>query len=287
MSKFENKYKSVLKVEVRSAKDLRDADLVGGKSDPYAVVSFSNDHAYPRKLKTHFLNNCTNPVWNSTMYFLVHDECKSFKVEVFDKDLLSDSSLGYVNLLRKDEDDRSKLAGDWFYLEKGKGGTIEIFTQEIALKEGLGEALAQRRGCLEDFLRSKEREDLALLEVRVHGAKGLKSGFIDKSDPYVRFDFSKDPCGDKVEPKKLRSRTIDNNPNPVWEEVFHFLVPYELRSFKIEVMDEDTVSDDSLGHSNVVIARMGEQRVHSRLAVSKKGELDVSYFLAPLKVLFS
>jgi len=277
----ENKYKTLLKVEVRQAKDLKDTDAVG-KSDPYAVVSFDGEEGLPKKDQTHIINGTLNPVWDSKLYFFITDDCKSFKVEVFDKDMMSSDKLGHCNILRKDEEDRNKLTGDTYYLENGKGGTIEIFTHELNLKYGLNEVVTNKAKDIEAFIKAKKRENMALLEVYIHGAKGLKSGLIDKSDPYAQFDFSTDKEGDKAQPKYLRTKTIDNNPSPVWEEVFHFLVPSELRSFKVEVMDEDTVNDDSLGHVSVVCSKLGEHKNHSRLAVSKKGELDMSYFLVPI-----
>lgn len=232
------------------------------------------------------VDNTLNPVWDEFFYFLVSDDFSSFKVELWDDDIGRDDKLGWCNILRRDEEDRGKLMGEDYYLEKGKGGTVEIYTQEIPLTGSLSALSNSKKTGIEKFIKSKARENQALLEVVIHGCKGLKSGFFDKSDPYCKFDFSEDPEGDKVAPQSLKTRTIDNNPSPVFEETFHFLIPSALKTFKIRIMDEDIGKDDSLGHVSVVCPKIGEQISHKRLAVSKKGECDISYSILPLKPLF-
>jgi len=283
----DNLYKTLIKVEVRSATSLKDPDFIG-KVAPYAKVTFENDDGLPPHDVTHVIHDSQNPVWNTNLYFLLHDDCKSFKVEIWDKDLLGDNKLGFTHILRKEDDQRAALTGESYYLENGKGGTIDVYCQEIDLHNGLADLIASTDvSAFESFVSNKERENLLLLEVFVHGARDLHTHLIEKTNPYAQFDFSVDKDGDKVNPKHLRTKTVENNANPIWEEVFHFLVPFDLRSFKVEVEDEGHVSDESLGHSSVVVSKLGEHTKNTRLAVTKKGELEVSYFLAPLKVLFS
>jgi len=282
----DKRYTGLLRVHIKSATGLKDTDLAG-KSDPYAVVTFEHSkEGAPKKEKTHVINNTLSPVWNSDLFFLISDECKQFKVELFDEDIGRDDKLGYCHILRKDEDVRYQFTGDTYYLEKGGGGTVEIWTQEIDVTNGLGNRLGDRIGEISAFLNAKKRENFALLEVYLHGAEGLKSGLIDKSDPYAKIDFSNDPQADKIHPHKLRTKTIDNNPSPVWEEVFHFLVPWDLKTFKIEIMDEDVGRDDSLGHSSVAVGKVGTMKNRDKLAVSKKGNLMISYAVIPMKPLF-
>eukprot|EP00475_Leptophrys_vorax_P042676 TRINITY_DN80502_c0_g1_i1.p1 TRINITY_DN80502_c0_g1~~TRINITY_DN80502_c0_g1_i1.p1 ORF type:complete len:285 (+),score=79.37 TRINITY_DN80502_c0_g1_i1:33-887(+) len=281
-----NSFRSILKIDVVQASNLKDTDGIG-KGDPYVVVSFDDHEAAPEKQKTHVINNTLNPVWNSSLYFLATDEFKSFRVEVFDEDIGRDDKVGHVNVLRRDVDARFTRQGDTFYLEHGNGGTIEVYITEIDISSGIIPVVERQASHINSYLAAKNRDNVALLGVFLHGAKGLKSGLIDKSDPYAKVDFSQDPNGEKVHPKSLKTRTIDNNPSPVWNEALHFIVPWDLTTLKIEVWDEDTGGDDSLGHSNIVIKKPGELKKNDRLAVSKKGELEVSYFLVPIGPLFA
>jgi Ca2+-dependent lipid-binding protein len=279
-------YTGLLRVFVKCANNLKDTDI-GGKSDPYAVITFDHTkEGAPKKQKTHVINNNLNPVWNANLFFLVSDECKQFKVELFDEDIGKDDKLGHVHILRKDEDVRFQYTGDTYYLENGGGGTVEIWTQEINVSSGLGQRLSDKFNDINAYLAAKNRENFALLEVYLHGAEGLKSGLIDKSDPYAKLDFSQDPQKDQFHPHKLRTKTIDNNPSPVWEEVFHFLVPWDIKTFKIEIFDEDVGKDDSLGHVNVAVGKVGTMKNRDKLAVSKKGNLQLSYAVLPMKPLF-
>jgi len=279
-------YTGLLRVFVKQAAGLKDTDIAG-KSDPYAVITFDHTkEGAPKKQKTHVINNTLTPVWNCDLFFLVSDECKQFKVELFDEGIGSDDKLGYCHILRKDEDVRFQFTGDTYYLEKGGGGTVEIWTQEIDVSTGLGGRLGDKLNDINAFLAAKKRENFALLEVYLHGAEGLKSGLIDKSDPYAKLDFSQDSQSDKIHPHKLRTKTIDNNPSPTWEEVFHFLVPWDLKTFKVEIFDEDVGRDDSLGHVNVAVGKVGTMKNRDKLAVSKKGNLMISYAMIPMKPLF-
>jgi Ca2+-dependent lipid-binding protein len=279
-------YTALLRVHIKSASNLRDADI-GGKSDPYVLLSFEHSsEAAPKSQQTHVIKDSLNPVWDTDLYFLVSDEFQQFKVQVYDEDTGRDNKLGHCHVLRRDEDVRGKLTGDNYYLEDGKGGTVEVYTQELDLKRGLGHVFAEKGKKIQEFIAGKRRDNYALLEAYVHSAENLKSGMIDKSDPYAKFDFSNDPDKEHIYPHKLRTRTIQDNPNPVWEEAFHFLVPFELKTFKLEVMDEDVGSDDSLGHLNVAVGKVGTVKARDKMALNKKGAVTLSYALVPLKPLF-
>jgi len=109
----------LLYVSIQSASGLRKADL-NGYSDPYAVVSFSDaKDAIPRELRTQVVNESLNPVFNWQGMFLIRKSLQNFRVELFDKDTMSDDSLGHVNLALPDEpfqvDDRD------FMITRGKG----------------------------------------------------------------------------------------------------------------------------------------------------------------------
>jgi len=281
-------FTGLVKVDVIAAKDLRDADGIG-KSDPYAKVTFAEADASPRHQQTHVVDNCLNPVWNSVFFFLVTDECKSFKIELFDKDVVGrDDSLGHCNILRKDRDERHLPYQDWFYLEHGKGGVVQVAIQELDLSRGVHDHVDEHKGDVTAELRSKSREQYAFLEVKIENAQGLKKAdFFGSSDPYCVFDFSKDPDGAHVSPKTSRTRTIMNTLNPVWDQYFHFIIPSGLKMMRIDIYDYDKASqDDLIGHCNVVIDEDPGDVTRKELAVEKKGKLCLTYVKYPLKAFF-
>lgn len=49
-----------------------------------------------------------------------------------------------------------------------------------------------------------------VLAINIIGARKLKSGFMDKSDPFTEVKISK---GDK---KIIKTKVIDDNENPIW-----------------------------------------------------------------------
>jgi len=280
-----NTYRSLLRVDVKSAKNLKDTDLAG-KSDPYAVISFKDREAAPKSSRTVTIKESLNPIWNTTFFFLVSDDCKHFKVELFDEDFGRDDSLGHCNVLRKDPGERTTYSGEEYYLEKGKGGTIDISTQEISITSGLDYLLGTRKAAIEKFIASKQRPPLALLEVVIHHCEGLKSGWIDKSDPYVKIQFEHEPEGASVMPKDLKTRTIDNNPSPIFEEKFHFMIPDSLKSMRLSVWDEDPGRDDALGHCTVMLKDYMQKEDRKKYALNLKGTITVSYVRIPLPPLF-
>jgi hypothetical protein len=83
----------------------------------------------------------------------------------------------------------------------------------------------------------------------------------------------------------LKTRTIENNPNPVWESELNFIVPPNLNHFTVHVMDEDIGNDKELGKTSIVL-KYGEWRKKERHALGKKGEVEVSYIVSPLLSLF-
>ena len=80
---------------IEFADGLRNADtLFGGKSDPYAVVSWNGTHVG----KTKIIDNTLHPQWHESFEFDVRTE-GLLKIEVFDHDMFfKDESLGVVDI---------------------------------------------------------------------------------------------------------------------------------------------------------------------------------------------
>ncbi|MEW5315853.1 MAG: hypothetical protein WDW38_007255 [Sanguina aurantia] len=83
-------YKGILRVQLKSATELRPADVTGA-SDPYAVLSVGSSVGRSR-----VVNASLNPTWDEVFWLYVRDpESEMLKVRLWDSDFLkSDDDLG-------------------------------------------------------------------------------------------------------------------------------------------------------------------------------------------------
>ena len=100
--------------------------------------------------------------------------------------------------------------------------------------------------------------------LQVHSARKLeKKGMFGKADPYVFITFG---------PKKLKSKTVNNNQNPQWD--FDAVLPVDNPSLAghilIEIFDDDVGKDDLLG----VVAIPTSEVLRGKKIMSKWYSLD-------------
>jgi len=239
-------------VAVISASGLRNTDRglfrrFGDCSDPYVVVS-----AGKQKLWTATVNNDLNPVWNSQWFsFTLGQNDKSLSLEVFDSDLLtSDELLGKAQV-----DVASLRAGEWLDRKESLGagnGDIELrlrlerqqasrVDRADRMRTELGQKLEEERRAA---VAGAEKGAGDILTVTVLGATGLRNtdrGLFrrsgDASDPYAVVS---------VGSQKLRTTTIDNCLDPVWDsDKFSFTLSDD-RSLRVQVFDADLLTSDEL-----------------------------------------
>ncbi|KAI3659214.1 hypothetical protein MP638_000495 [Amoeboaphelidium occidentale] len=80
----------VLLVHVYEGKDLKNVEVVGGKSDPYMTITLGGRQV----AKTRVIDDNLNPYWNESFYVLVNNLNDLLTLQVFDKDVIKDRSLG-------------------------------------------------------------------------------------------------------------------------------------------------------------------------------------------------
>jgi len=108
------------------------------------------------------------------------------------------------------------------------------------------------------------------LIVRVIRALDLEDvDLFGKSDPYVIVD---------VEGSSRKTRTIKNNLNPVWEDVFEFNVlnpSGAIVSFKVK--DKHIIKDQKLGHTQVYLSELRQKEKSRRMLplMDGQGSLEV------------
>jgi len=90
-----------LRVTIESARGLRNADSIPGKSDPYCVGEIPGKHG--SKFKTAVVSDLLDPVWHHTVEITGVDGNDSLSFAVWDKDVLTaDDLLGRCTLGKQD-----------------------------------------------------------------------------------------------------------------------------------------------------------------------------------------
>jgi len=83
-----------------------------------------------------------------------------------------------------------------------------------------------------------------ILRVNVVSGHGLKSSFMDRVDPFVQLEIR--------EGRPRRTKTIQNEENPVWNETIDLIVDdFEKQSLRAAIMDDDIVSASTVGGTEI------------------------------------
>ena len=253
-----------------------------GKSDPYVNVCEFNGNVYGgnkdggRRGRTKTIQNNLSPVWGETFPFIIGREVNEFVMKIFDDDIGRDDLMGKVRCVidTPTKDMTVNLKKGSFHFSYKCMKLNDIAASVPALPKG-GAPPAAAEGV--DFTTPFDR----LLVATMHSAKGLKDAdFMGKSDPYVKvlFDAETGPqgCG--------KTSTIDNTLEPVWNEVFGFLLSSGVGRATLKVYDEDKLSsDDVIGKVDVLIRDPFQA---AEVALQPKGTITVSLAFAPLPFLF-
>ncbi|CAM9181209.1 unnamed protein product [Bubo scandiacus] len=113
--------------------DLRSKDrfmggLVGGKSDPYAVLRVGTQVVTSR-----VIDNELNPTWDEVYEFIVHEvPGQEIEVELFDKDPDQDDLLGRMKL-DFGEVLKARVLEEWFPLQEGGRGRLHLRLEWLSL----------------------------------------------------------------------------------------------------------------------------------------------------------
>jgi Ca2+-dependent lipid-binding protein len=252
-------FTSIIKVDVKRATGLKDSDMMG-KSDPYVQIKFQNHEAHPHKAQTKVAKGTVNPTWDESFYFLVKDECKSFNIDVCDSDPARDDKLGHLTFEREpDVSKKEQLKGGVFDLKRGQ---LEVYFQEFVIFGGV-EGVDQLK-----------RENLQLLNVQIHRASSLKSERFDRTDAFVRLSFNQLDEGHRMSGHHLRTKTVNNNRNPVWNQTLEVCIPSRLPSFRVEVFDDDVGKDEPIAYADI---ELNETHVRDHKYQLSHGYIDLSY----------
>jgi len=231
-----------LRVTVHKGEDLMDLDF-GGKSDPYVVIKYASQI---NKSKT--VKGSLNPEFEfSTGYVIEDDGPSELWIELFDKDIGKDESLGHVKFdIRALVSEGDKMA-TWATLQNAKRGRIQVsldyspsgyndgpsveeeihpYIPQMPAGDSLGPAedefrkrsVATQGKIRLNLLYDERREEL---KVFVHEVAGLPGGHLkDPPDPQVKLYLMPGR-------KKKKTEVVKDCVDPKFDEEFDFSIDYD------------------------------------------------------------
>lgn len=211
--------------------------IVGGKSDisPYAVVKVNGKE----RLRTQPFKRSINPRWDKQIEIFVTDKTQlNLNVDVLD-DSFDERLLGrFAAKLEEFEEDCFINKQDWWTLKDGAGKIHMSMQWKPITMTGFVEGLS-----------GAYRPPIGVVRVDLEGANDLKNVEAmtgGKSDPYVRI----------MSGVQVRGQTehIDDNLDPVWNQVLYVPVHSKREDLVLEVMDyNDLQNDKSLGITDLLL----------------------------------
>ncbi|CAD7705027.1 unnamed protein product [Ostreobium quekettii] len=237
--KERNVHHGMLFCWVEGAFNLISADGAS-KSDPYCTLWCQND-----KKSTHAMKDTLDPEWNEYYEWPNVSASETLFIEVHDKGTMSDKLLGrgkipIADVAQRFNDDNSldslkvNLSLETTPGTKGTKGDIILHLEWIPL-DAL--PIPKSRTKAEDSLFAEVER--GVLYVRLVHGRGLKNvDALGKSDPYVKF---------KIAGGERKSKIINNNLNPDWNETFKWDSTKAADVVKIEVKDDDVFKNQVLG----------------------------------------
>ncbi|KAM7473024.1 hypothetical protein LguiA_011207 [Lonicera macranthoides] len=297
-SDLELKPVGVLEVKLVQAKELTNKDIIG-KSDPFAQLYVRPLRDRIKSSKT--INNQLNPVWNEHFEFVVEDaSTQHLVVKILDDEGLQPAELiGYAQI-RLSELEPGKIKDVWLKLVKdlelqrdvkNRGQVhLELLYYPYGMENGFPNPFApsvsmtslervfknsNEAGENGSEMNQKRRDVITrgVLSVTVISAEDLApTDLMGKADPYVVITMKKTQT-------KNKTRVVNDNLNPVWNQSFDFLVEDGLHDMLVlEVWDHDTFGKDYMGTCILTLTRVileGEYKDSIELDGAKSGKLNL------------
>ncbi|CAN6564074.1 hypothetical protein C1H46_018571 [Malus baccata] len=300
-SDLELKPVGMLEVKLVQAKELTNKDMVG-KSDPFARLYI---RPLPNRMKrSKTINNDLNPIWNEHFEFIVEDEStQHLVVKVYDDEGFQASELIGCAQVQLSELQPGKVKDVWLKLvksldvqrdNKNRGQVhLELLYCPFGMENGFANPFTSNSAMtsLEKVLNSgmngtdatesekeaaqKKREVIirGVLTITMISAEDLPpADLMGKADPYIILTLKKSGS-------KNKTRVVNDNLNPVWNQTFDFVVEDGLHDMlMLEVWDHDTFGKDYMGRCIMTLTRVileGEYQDSIPLDGAKSGKLNV------------
>eukprot|EP00741_Cyanophora_paradoxa_P023381 tig00000254_g22587.t1 len=235
-------------VRVVEARDVPAKDS-GGTSDPYVKVLFGAEER-----KTQVIEKTLRPKWSAAFDFAVRDDkVRKLRFEMFDKNkVFKDEYMGEVEV-----DIDTLLAGGsarsaWYPMQdKSRGRAGELLLELEFLPDVRRSSEAGSTGTLGTAASARPvPTGRGWLRVKLLEGRGLAAKDLNGlSDPFCILHYAG---------AQKKSKVIDKNLNPVWNEDFDFPVERADRigSLKVVMFDQDKLKNDYMGEVTVDLANL-------------------------------
>ncbi|THV06045.1 tricalbin [Dendrothele bispora CBS 962.96] len=229
----------IVRLVVHQAKELDVKKSLSGDINPLAKVYLGDNKAPIHQTRN--IKHTNSPVWESAHEFLCADKESSvitLKV-IDDRDFLKDPTIGHMSIKLKDLLTFKADGKDWFTLSDCQSGRVRLSAEWKPLNmAGSLQGADQYTppiGVVRLLL------DKAIDVKNVEGALG------GKSDPYVRVQINNVTKG--------RTEVVNNNLNPVWDQIVYIPVHSLRETLMLECMDyQHLTKDRSLGYVELKVS---------------------------------
>lgn len=247
----------IVRLVIHQAKDLDHSHSISGDLNPMVKVHLGDKRtaAYKTPVKKH----TNDPVWEAAYEFLCLDKMTSKIVVrvIDDRDFLKDPEVGYMSIRLTDLLACNGQAGkDWFRLSNCESGKIRVSAEWKSLN-------------LAGALVTPERYTPPIGVIRLHldkatDVKNVEATLGGKSDPYVRVLVNSIVKG--------RTEVINNNLNPVWDQIIYIPVHSLRGTLLLECMDyQHLTKDRSLGSVEINVSELAKTSDNSQYPFESTG----------------
>ncbi|TFK57601.1 tricalbin [Heliocybe sulcata] len=235
----------IVRLTLHQAKDLDPSKSMTGDLNPFAKV-FLGDSKSPIHSTTKF-KHTLSPVWESSTEFLCSDKHASIiTVKIIDdRDFMKDPVVGYMRVRLEDLLESKKEVGkDWWPLSGCMSGRVRMSAEWKPLN-------------LAGSLHGAEQYTPPIGVVRLWldratDVKNVEAALGGKSDPYVRVQINNVTQG--------RTEVVNNNLNPVWDQIIYIPVHSVRETMLLECMDyQHLTKDRSLGTVELRVSDLAEE----------------------------
>ncbi|KAJ8084377.1 Tricalbin-2 [Marasmius tenuissimus] len=245
----------IVRLTIHQAKELDSTKTLSDDVNPLAKVFLASNTRKPI-FSTKTFKHTKSPVWEAAHEFLCADKKSSvITIQVIDdRDFLKDPCIGYMSIRLEDLlafNPRNVGQGgdgveprDWFPLSDCKHGKIRVSAEWKPLNMA---------GSLHGA--SAYTPPIGVVRLwldRATDVKNVEAALGGKSDPYVRVQVNN--------VTKARTEVINNNLNPVWDQIVYIPIHSLKESLLLECMDyQHLTRDRSLGTVELHLSDIAEE----------------------------
>ncbi|KAF9458350.1 C2 domain-containing protein [Collybia nuda] len=247
----------IVRLTIHQAKELDHTKSMTGDLNPIAWVLLGGS-AKPVH-KTRCIKHTNSPIWESAYEFLCPDKGASIVgVRVIDdRDFMKDTSIGHMSIKLTDLlASRGEAGRDWFPLSGCKSGKLKVSAEWKPLN-------------MAGSLHGSEQYQppigvIRLLLDKATDVKNVEATLGGKSDPYMRVQVNNVTKG--------RTEVVNNNLNPVWDQIVYVPVHSLKENLMLECMDyQNLTRDRSLGSVELHVSELAKESGETRYLYESTG----------------